>query len=259
MSENAKLRVRTIAATKFYDTEVRDTGWTPDWLEVPCDGELLVEFAGRACYMSWEKPNPKTATNAGYISHILDVGHFSVLEHASISLYIEGISRSLTHELVRHRHFAYSQLSQRYVDSRDTNFVMPPEAVGDAMLENIINTHNRESLEDYELIVNYIDNKLKSEEPDLANLERRKRARQTARAVLGNDTETKIVMTGNYRAWRHFIGMRATPGADTEIRALAIEVLFALKDTAPSVFGDYAVTKHTDGTFIASTEKAGEV
>ena len=75
----------------------------------------------RPCVLpEWSKPNPRTATNAGYLRHIIDVGHFSVLEHASVSFYITGVSRSFTHELIRHRHFSYSQLSQRYVPEHDS-------------------------------------------------------------------------------------------------------------------------------------------
>ena len=88
-------------------------------------GEPLAEFAGRACYQSWTKPNPSTATNAGYLRHILEVGHLSVLEHGSVTFYLTGVSRSLTHELIRHRHFSYSQLSQRYVPGRDAAMVEP--------------------------------------------------------------------------------------------------------------------------------------
>ena len=98
--------------------------------EIPWDtdadgGEALAEFAGRACYQSWKKPNPSTATNAGYLRHILEVGHLSVLEHGSVTFYLTGVSRSLTHELIRHRHFCYSQLSQRYVPERDAAMVEP--------------------------------------------------------------------------------------------------------------------------------------
>mgnify|MGYP000577808351 CR=1 FL=1 len=95
--------------------------------------QILPEFAGRACYQSWDKHNPETASNAGYLANIIKQKHFSVLEHSSISFYIEGVSRSLTHEFVRHRHFSYSQLSQRYVDSSDVAFVLPPDFEGDAI------------------------------------------------------------------------------------------------------------------------------
>src|SRR3712207_7558756 len=95
-------------------------GYTPcappkaaPWSTEAEGGEALAEFAGRACYQSWDKPNPATATNAGYLRHILEVGHLSVLEHGTVTMYLTGVSRSLTHELIRHRHFSFSQLSQR--------------------------------------------------------------------------------------------------------------------------------------------------
>lgn len=87
--------------------------------------EHLVEIAGRLCYMSFAKPRP--GGNQAYINHILEVGHGSVLEHAVYSMIFTGVSRSLTHELVRHRAgMSYSQLSQRYVDESDCAFVRPP-------------------------------------------------------------------------------------------------------------------------------------
>ena len=123
MAETAPLHVQIIAKTEFFAPP--DVPWSTD----VDGGEALVEFAGRACYQSWSKPNPKTATNAGYLRHIIDVGHFSVLEHASVSFYITGISRSCTHELIRHRHFSYSQLSQRYVPEKESRVVVPPGPV----------------------------------------------------------------------------------------------------------------------------------
>ena len=120
MAETAPLRVQLIAKTEFLAPP--DVPWSTD----ADGGPALVEFAGRACYQSWSKPNPRTATNAAYLRHIIDVGHFSVLEHATVSFYITGISRSCTHELIRHRHFSYSQLSQRYVPEHDSQVVLPP-------------------------------------------------------------------------------------------------------------------------------------
>ena len=97
-------------------------------------GQALAEFAGRACYQSWTKPNPATATNAGYLAHILEVGHLSVLEHGSVTFYFTGVSRSFTHELIRHRHFSYSQLSQRYVPERHAAMVEPDVIADDPEL-----------------------------------------------------------------------------------------------------------------------------
>src|ERR1700722_20622916 len=86
-------------------------------------GEVLAEVAGRLCYMSFAKPRP--GGNAAYLDHILEVGHGSVLEHAVWNFIFTGCSRSLTHELVRHRHFGYCQLSQRYVDESVAEYVEP--------------------------------------------------------------------------------------------------------------------------------------
>src|SRR5829696_3961759 len=105
-----------------------------NWLGESSDGERLAEFAGRLCYMS--QKNPASRATREYLENIKKQGHGSVLEHANYSVLVEGVSRSLTHELVRHRAgMAYSQLSQRYVDESEASFVVPPAIVGDAELE----------------------------------------------------------------------------------------------------------------------------
>src|ERR671933_371605 len=105
-----------------------------NWLGEGTDGERLAEFAGRLCYMS--QRNPAGRSTREYLENIKRQGHGSVLEHANYSLLLEGVSRSLTHELVRHRAgWAYSQLSQRYVDESQAAFVVPPAIIGDAQLE----------------------------------------------------------------------------------------------------------------------------
>jgi thymidylate synthase (FAD) len=87
---------------------------------------------------------------------------------------------------------------------------------------------------------------------------RRKQARQAARSVLPNATETRIVVTGNYRAWRHFIAVRATEPADVEIRELAIACLRQLQHIAPNVFGDFVISTLADGTEVAASPYAIE-
>ncbi|AGL28203.1 FAD-dependent thymidylate synthase [Mycobacterium tuberculosis CAS/NITR204] len=223
--------------------------WTTD----ADGGPALVEFAGRACYQSWSKPNPKTATNAGYLRHIIDVGHFSVLEHASVSFYITGISRSCTHELIRHRHFSYSQLSQRYVPEKDSRVVVPPGMEDDADLRHILT----EAADDRRAIYSELLSRWKPSSP--TNPTRScaaSRPAKPSRAVLPNATETRIVVTGNYRAWRHFIAMRASEHADVEIRRLAIECLRQLAAVAPAVFADFEVTTLADGTEVATSPLA---
>ncbi len=101
-------------------------GWTTD---AGSPGEVLPEVAGRLCYMSFKKPRP--GGNSAYLGHIKEVGHGSVLEHSVWNFIITGVSRSFTHELVRHRAgFGYSQLSQRYVDESVADFV-EPDCIGD--------------------------------------------------------------------------------------------------------------------------------
>ena len=249
MAEIAPLRVQLIAKTEF-----RAPAEVP-WHTDADGGPALVEFAGRACYQSWDKPNPKTATNAGYLRHVIDVGHFSVLEHASVSFYITGLSRSCTHELVRHRHFSYSQLSQRYVPEHEARVVAPPGIDEDPELTAILAEAADASRAAYTTLLSRLEEKF-ADQPN-ATL-RRKQARQAARAVLPNATETRIVVTGNYRAWRHFIAMRASEHADVEIRRLAVECLRQLADTAPQVFADFEITVLADGTEVATSPLATE-
>ena len=245
MAETAPLRVQLIAKTEF--SAPPDVPWSTD----ADGGQALVEFAGRACYQSWSKPNPRTATNASYLRHIIDVAHFSVLEHASVSFYITGVSRSCTHELIRHRHFSYSQLSQRFVPERDSQVVLPPGIADDPELQELFLAAADASREAYSALLEKL-------EADAAGVLQRKQARQAARAVLPNATETRIVVTGNYRAWRHFIAMRATEHADVEIRRLAIACLRQLADLAPAVFADFEITTLADGSEVATSPLATE-
>jgi thymidylate synthase (FAD) len=244
MPETVPLRVQLVAKTEFFPPA--DVPWETD----ADGGQALAEFAGRACYQSWTKPNPVTATNAGYLRHILEVGHLSVLEHGSVSFYLTGVSRSLTHELIRHRHFSYSQLSQRYVPERNAAMVEPDAIAADPELHAIFDEAAATAIKAYEELLAGLQRRF----ADVPNATlRRKQARQAARAILPNATETRIVVTGNYRAWRHFIAMRATEHADVEIRALAVECLRQLQREVPNVFGDFELGRLDDGTEIASS------
>jgi thymidylate synthase (FAD) len=244
MPDIVPLRVQLVAKTEFLAPD--DVPWTTD----ADGGQALAEFAGRACYQSWSKPNPRTATNAGYLRHILEVGHLSVLEHGSVSFYLTGVSRSLTHELIRHRHFSYSQLSQRYVPERNAAMVEPDVIAADPELHALFTEAAEASVKAYEGLLEGLENRFA--DVSQATL-RRKQARQAARAILPNATETRIVVTGNYRAWRHFIAMRATEHADVEIRALAVECLRQLQREVANVFSDFEIATLDDGTEIASS------
>src|ERR1700753_1560569 len=123
--------VTVIARPQFIEPE----HLAVQWRDPGSDGERLAEFAGRLCYMS--QRNPAKRSTEEYLTNILKQGHGSVFEHAVYVLLIEGVSRSLTHELVRHRAgFGYSQLSQRYVDESNAAFVVPPAILGDEPLAN---------------------------------------------------------------------------------------------------------------------------
>jgi len=240
-------QVRIIAWTHFEAPD--DVPWSTD----AEGGQALAEFAGRACYQSWKKPNPATATNAGYLAHILDVAHLSVLEHGTVTFYLSGVSRSFTHELIRHRHFSYSQLSQRYVPGRDAAMVEPEVIASDPDLHKTFVEAAEASVRAYNELLEGLEQKF-ADEPN--GTLRRKQARQAARAVLPNAAETRIVVTGNYRAWRHFINLRATEAADVEIREVAVECLRQLQGVAPNVFADFTITTLPDGTEVAASPYA---
>lgn len=236
------MKVTRIAQTYFsgYDyygpefPDVEGVPWKPERVGQPEHSDSLGEFAGRACYESWDRPNPKTASNEGYLKHILDVEHYSVLAHASVTFYIQDVSRALTHELIRSRFLAFSQKSQRYVDEQDTKLVMPPliEKLGphsDAW--RTLEAAYFDTQRAYQQLVE----ELEYEAPTGT---KRKEIREAARAILPNATATSIVVSGNLRAYRDFIQQRHTMGADAEIRELAGELLKQLRVVVPNSFQD---------------------
>ena len=207
------------------------------WQGESTDGERLAEFAGRLCYMS--QKNPANRTTREYIENIKKQQHGSVLEHATWSLLMEGVSRSLTHELVRHRAgFAFSQLSQRYVDESHAAFVVPPAVMGDDALVAEWKAQVESAQASYVALVEKLMQRYSWVED---KVHRRKMAREAARGVLPNSTETKIVVTANARAWRQTLELRASEGAEMEIRRWAILVLRTLQAEGPAFFSDFEV------------------
>ena len=207
--------------------------------------EILAEIAGRTCYMSFGKGRK---SNQEYLENILTSKHGSVLEHAVWCLLIAGVSRALTHELVRHRAgFGYSQLSQRYVDESDARYVVPPlyqeSAELRAQWQQTIECIRKAYVELAEATTRYVQQK----HPEMAPRDRRKWARQAARSILPNACETKIFVTGNSRSWRHFLELRGSVHADTEIRLLAVEVFRVLKKESPNIFHDIELVDEPDG------------
>lgn len=216
-------------------------------------GQRLIEFAGRHCYRAWTKGRG----HSDYIRNLIDMGHESVLEHSSVSFAIAGVSRSLTHELIRHRvGVAISQESQRYVDANDINFVLPPlniwldsqDTASDAL------SYFEQDCED--ALNNYIDTQqgfqaalIQHTNEVKAETRYKKRINEAARSLLPNATETRLVWTANYRLLRHFFFLRGGIGADLEIRRLAVALLLDMQELAPDVFSDMQVVIPNEDAF----------
>lgn len=217
--------------------------WRRD--ESATEAECLVEFAGRVCYMSFgEKQSPRT--NAKYIRNLIESGHESVLEHASWTFALCGISRALTHQLVRHRiGFGFSQLSQQYFDESDATFVAPPgiESVPSAKAE--WDAIMLQSSIAYKTLIKEISESVADSHESVA--EKKRLVRSVARSVLPNSTETAIVMTANARALRHFFKVRGSVIGDVEMRCVAAALFRVVQPEGPSLFYDYAVNQYSDG------------
>ena len=217
---------------------------------------MLSELAGRVCYMSFDTPRP--GGNQAYIDRIIESAHGSVLEHTVWNFIITGISRGLSHEIIRHRvGVAYSQLSTRYVDETDARFVMPPVIdKEDDVLWNKFANHFRESRLLYsELVAALMVDLAKRFPEQYGNKDRdtitslKKAARGAARAVLPIGLETKMFFSVNCRALRHIFEMRMSGAAETEIRIVAGLIFDIVRGGAPAIFKDYSLKPMSDGTY----------
>lgn len=226
-------RITLIARPQFLEPAHLAVQWKGE----ASGGERLAEFAGRICYMS--QHNPAQRPTAEYLDNIKKQGHGSVLEHAVYVLLIEGISRSCSHELVRHRAgFGYSQLSQRYVDESHAAFVVPPAIQGDAALEA---EWERQVTDAQAAYVRSVEALMQRYDWVADKVHRRKMSREAARSVLPNATETKIVVSANVRAWRTMLELRCGEGAELEIRRMAVAALRVLQQEAPAFFSDFEI------------------
>ena len=233
-------KVKLIASTVLEDQSWAGTGYTDSGVYSSADE--LAEFAGRNCYRSFDRPNPATAKNEDYLRHILEIGHESVLEHASATFYVEA-SRSVLAELTRHRHLSFSVVSQRYVDPTKLGGYHIPPAVYELRTESRDEAHEildwaySEAVTAYYRLFALFDKQGSS----------RKQAREAARAVLPNMTSSPMVVTGNHRAWRYVIKARWHEAADAEIRELAGELLVQLREIAPATYQDIPSTPYRYG------------
>src|SRR5699024_1940335 len=170
------------------------------------DAETLVTFAGRSCYESWHRPRPETYHDRDYIDRtIFEQQHGSILEHATATLYFTGVSRAFLTELTRHRHLSFSVRSQRFVNESGANIVLPPalrnlEEDPGGFVDLVEHQADGCAFIYGELVYALEDSGVK-----------RKQAREAARSILPNMTETKMVVTGNLRAWLQVIERRTAP------------------------------------------------
>jgi len=187
-------------------------------LAITPNAEELIEIAARTCYQSESKGEV-----GDLIKKLLktDPPHESVLEHAYATFRINEVSRALTHQLVRHRLCAFSQQSQRYVKESQFDYVIP------SAFEQLNSKWTEEYKNDMVIIQNMY-NKWKS--VGLKN--------EDARFVLPNACHTEIVMSANFRQWRHVITMRTDKHAQWEIRNAILEVLKIMYNNAPHTFED---------------------
>ncbi|AMO43817.1 thymidylate synthase [Mycobacterium phage Catalina] len=234
------MKVQLVAESTIDDTALMMLGYNTHTTDHAADE--LAEFAGRACYQSFNRPNPATATNETYLEHILDVGHESVLEHGSATFYIEA-SRSVLTELERHRHLSFSVLSQRYVDPVPFGVQIPPaiDKLPEAQRQEayaILVGHQEQSAVAYDRLLNVFESQGLP----------RKQAREAARAVLPNMQNSPMVVTGNHRAWRYVIKARWHEAADADIRELAGELLTQLREIAPNTYQDIPFTPYSYGS-----------
>jgi thymidylate synthase (FAD) len=225
------MHVDVMAATTLGDLPMWEAygydAWPDNGRTYATDADALAEAAGRICYKSFNRPNPKTAANADYLANIIGQGHYSVMEHASVSFLVRGVSRALLAELTRHRHLSFSVVSQRYVNYADTEPVIPP-AIRGTDLERPFRNDYRASLKAYDAAVSLLTKRG----------HKRKQAREAARAILPNAAPVDMVVTGNLRAWRDTLGKRHHVAADAEIREFAGLILARLRNIAPACVQD---------------------
>ncbi|AGT11925.1 thymidylate synthase [Mycobacterium phage LittleCherry] len=233
------MKAALVAYTIVNDEAILSSaGYRTRWLDERAenwerDADELAEFAGRNCYRSFDRPNPATRENKDYLAHILEVGHESVLEHASATFYIEA-SRSVLTELERHRHLSFSVVSQRYVDPTQLGIEYPPAlkyVEGHRDYYDVIGAFEKVAQVSQEAYQELYEAFTGAGRP-------RKQAREAARAVLPNMTNSPMVVTGNHRAWRNVIKQRWHTAADAEIRELAGELLKQLRQVAPNTYQD---------------------
>lgn len=200
--------------------------------------EKIIASAAKLCYSAAGvdniKENLDSEKTAKFLDMLMSYGHESPVEHVSFTFAVEGVSRSLTHQLVRHRIASFSQQSQRYVKLEQFEYIIPPAIDMDEKAKKIFINSMKNAQKDYNELVDILKNKYCNE--GMRNIDAEKKAIEDARYVFPNACETKIIVTMNARSLMNFFKHRCCNRAQWEIRQLANEMLRQVKEVAPVLF-----------------------
>jgi len=190
-------------------------------IAITSEAESVIEQAGRTCYLSFDKINVNSQKD--FIQKLIKMGHESPLEHAYATFRIKNCSRAMTHQLVRHRLISVSQQSQRYVNQEHFDYVIPK-------------TMPAEFVDDYH-------NDMKIIQQMYCKWRQRGLKKEDARFVLPNACTSEIVVSANFREWRHIFKLRTSPKAQWEIRKACGMMLNILRKYASACFDDIEIKK----------------
>ncbi|OFT29040.1 FAD-dependent thymidylate synthase [Corynebacterium sp. HMSC08D02] len=247
MQPQRQLSIQLVAASTFEPPA--GLGWWPSSGAATADA--VVEFAGRASYDSFGDNESHTSSTDAFLHHIIDAGNLSLLEHASVTLYIQGISMATSHEILRHRDFSVSELSQYSLPEEQRGVVVPSVVQRDEQLQRFF----EHAIEDAAFVHDELHNAVEASLTDEKNvLLRKQQVREAAMALAPAARETRLVVSGNLRTWRNFVATRAAEHSGEELRAVAVRCLELLSECAPVLFEDFVVTTLPDGTKKATTQ-----
>lgn len=240
-------KIYLVSESSFFDAAVTDflsdegVAWRKSLSAA--EVENAIEIAGRICYMSFSnKQSPKD--NFEYIRNLIENGHESVLEHVSWSFLISGVSRGFTHQLVRHRvGFSYSQLSQQYYDESNANVVLPNGYMDDGFDKAAWLKAIETAFVAYREIISSFKSGVGA-----SKKEKNRDVMTVARSVLPNAVESKIYVTANARALRHFLDVRGGIEGDWEMREVSRLLYEIVSVRAPSIFADFGLVRLADGS-----------
>lgn len=210
------------------------------------DGEKLIASAAKLCYspvgISEIEENLNEESTERFLTLLMDLNHESPIEHITFTFGVEGVSRTLTHQLVRHRIASFSQQSQRYVKLDQFEYIMPPAIANNKRAKELFEQAMEEDQKYYDEITNILFEEHYKKYIDLGLNEKESKAKsekesiEDARYIFPNACETKIVLTMNARSLLNFFRLRCCNRAQWEIRQLATQMLKEVKGIYPILF-----------------------